>query len=84
MTNEDFMRQLGEKLSAEVHQFLPVGLSGYAQVSWKPQTVKAGSGLVRAIAEAIIEKNADAKNILFKREYDIDADDYTTHRVLFW
>lgn len=84
MTNEDFMRQLGETLSAEVHQFLPVGLSGYSQVSWKPLTSKTGAGLVRAIAEAVSEKNPDAKNILFKREYDIDTDDYTTHRVLFW
>lgn len=84
MTNEEFMKHLGEKLSAEVHVAMPEHLAGYAQVSWDSAAVKPGAGLVRTIAAAVTDKNPDVKHIHFRREYDIEADAYTKHRVLFW
>mgnify|MGYP006314082999 CR=1 FL=1 len=83
MTNEEFMQQLGEWMAVEVSADLPAA-GGYSQVSWNPNEAKNSAGLIRTVATAILEKNAGTKHITFQHEYDIDADDYTKHRVLFW
>lgn len=78
-----FIKNLALSVGAEVSEAMPEA-GGYAQVSWDGRTVKQGAGLVHTVAEAVLEKNPDVKFVMFKREYDIDADDYTKHRVVFW
>lgn len=78
-----FIKNLAAAVGAEVSEAMPE-ISGYAQVSWDAKGLKQGAGLVKAIAEAVLEKKPGVKFVMFKREYDIDADDYTKHRVVFW
>ena len=78
-----FIKNLAAAVGAEVAQATPE-TGGYVQVIWDATKVKQGAGLVKAVAEAVLEKKPGVKLVMFKREYDIDADDYTRHRVLFW
>lgn len=78
-----FIKNLALAVGAEVSEAMPEA-GGYAQVSWDALKVKQGAGLVKAIADAVLEKNPGVKFVMFKREYDIDVDDYTKHRVVFW
>ena len=79
----DFITELARKLEASVETAEPEA-GGYSAVSWDSRKAKEGFGLVQTIAEAVLEKRPNTKHVMLKREYDIDADDYTIHRVLFW
>lgn len=78
-----FIRHLATAVGAEVAEALPEA-GGFASVSWDADGVKQGAGLVKAIAEAVLEKKPGVKFVKFERVYDIEADDYVKHRVLFW
>ena len=78
-----FIDRLASHIGAEVATDLPEA-GGYSQVSWDSTKTVDGPALVSTIAQAVLEKKPGVKTVFFKREYDIDADDYTMHRVLFW
>jgi hypothetical protein len=78
-----FIKNLAAAVGAEVSEAMPES-GGFASVSWDAKGLKQGAGLVKAIAEAVIEKKPGVKFVMLKREYDIEVDDYTKHRVVFW
>lgn len=78
-----FIERLASHIGAEVAADLPVA-GGYSQVSWDATKAIDGPALVSTIAQAVLEKKPGVKSVYFKREYDIDSDDYAMHRVLFW
>ena len=78
-----FIKNLAAAVGAEVSEALPE-TGGFASVSWDAKGLKQGAGLVKTIAETVLEKKPGVKFVMFERKYDIEHDDYTKHRVVFW